>query len=78
MIFVREHIVRGEWKHRVRPVLLNSWEAAYFKINGHKLLKLAKPAYGATGYDREVRYFQDFGSRMYFMEAPAQDIDSRH
>lgn len=32
----------------------------------------------ATGYDREVRYFQDFGSRMYFLEAPAQDIDSRH
>ena len=31
--FVREHIVRGEWKHRARPVLLNSWEAAYFDIN---------------------------------------------
>ncbi len=40
--FVREHIVRGEWKHRARPVLLNSWEAAYFDINEHKLLKLAR------------------------------------
>ncbi len=40
--FVREHIVRGEWKNKVRPVLLNSWEAAYFKINEHKLLSLAK------------------------------------
>lgn len=40
--FVREHIVRGEWKHKLRPVLLNSWEAAYFDINEKKLLSLAK------------------------------------
>ena len=40
--FVREHIVRGEWKNRPRPILLNSWEAAYFKINEKKLLSLAK------------------------------------
>lgn len=40
--FVREHIVRGEWKKKVRPVLLNSWEAAYFKFDEAKLLRLAK------------------------------------
>lgn len=40
--FVREHIVRGVWKHKVRPVLLNSWEASYFDISEGKLLKLAK------------------------------------
>lgn len=40
--FVREHIVRGEWKDKVRPVLLNSWEAAYFDINERNLLSLAK------------------------------------
>lgn len=40
--FVREHIVRGEWKHKPRPILLNSWEAAYFDINENRLLKLAK------------------------------------
>ncbi|WP_099469443.1 alpha-galactosidase [Konateibacter massiliensis] len=40
--FVREHIVRGEWKNKVRPVLLNSWEASYFDINERKLLNLAK------------------------------------
>ncbi len=40
--FVREHIVRGTWKRKVRPVLLNSWEAAYFDISESKLLKLAK------------------------------------
>jgi alpha-galactosidase len=40
--FVRNHIVRGQWKFKERPVLLNSWEAAYFDINEKKLLKLAK------------------------------------
>jgi alpha-galactosidase len=40
--FVREHIVRGTWKKKNRPVLLNSWEAAYFDINEKKLLSLAK------------------------------------
>ena len=40
--FVRRHIVRGTWRDRIRPVLLNSWEASYFDINESKLLKLAK------------------------------------
>lgn len=40
--FVREHIVRGKWKHRERPVLVNSWEASYFAFNEKSLLKLAK------------------------------------
>lgn len=40
--FIREHIVRGVWKKKERPILLNSWEAAYFDINEAKLLKLAK------------------------------------
>ncbi|MCR4991308.1 MAG: alpha-galactosidase [Lachnospiraceae bacterium] len=42
--FVREHIVRGNFKHKNRPVLLNSWEACYFDISEHKLLNLAKKA----------------------------------
>ena len=40
--FVRQHITRGEWAGRLRPVLLNSWEASYFKITEAKLLALAK------------------------------------
>ena len=40
--FVREHIVRGRWKHKTRPVLLNSWEACYFNISEAGLLSLAK------------------------------------
>ena len=42
--FVREHIIRGEWKGKDKPVLLNSWEASYFKFDESKLLKLAKRA----------------------------------
>lgn len=42
--FIRECIVRGEWKKKARPVLLNSWEASYFDINEKKLLNLAKAA----------------------------------
>ena len=40
--FVRKHIIRGYWRDRPRPVLLNSWEASYFKIDQKKLLSLAK------------------------------------
>lgn len=40
--FVRNHIVRGSWKHKERPILLNSWEASYFDFTESKLLKLAK------------------------------------
>lgn len=42
--FVKEHIVRGEWAKKPRPILLNSWEAAYFDINEKKLLRLAGEA----------------------------------
>lgn len=40
--FVRDCICRGKWKKKVRPVLLNSWEACYFDIDESKLLKLAE------------------------------------
>ena len=40
--FVREHIVRGVWKHKPRPVLINSWEAFYFNISEHGMVSLAK------------------------------------
>lgn len=40
--FIRQHIVRGYWKDKERPVLLNSWEANYFDIDESKLLNLAR------------------------------------
>ncbi|MBR6273559.1 MAG: alpha-galactosidase, partial [Lachnospiraceae bacterium] len=42
--FVNKHVVRGTWKLKDRPILLNSWEAAYFKITESRLVKLAKKA----------------------------------
>ncbi len=40
--FVKEHIVRGKWKNKPRPILLNSWEACYFNISEQSLVSLAK------------------------------------
>ncbi|MBR1624077.1 MAG: alpha-galactosidase, partial [Pseudobutyrivibrio sp.] len=45
--FVREHITRGPWKKKERPVLINSWEASYFDFTESSLLKLAKTAKNA-------------------------------
>ncbi|NLW59137.1 MAG: alpha-galactosidase [Firmicutes bacterium] len=42
--FVNEHIVRGHWQKRERPILVNSWEAFYFDYDEGKLLQLAKKA----------------------------------
>lgn len=42
--FIRNHIVRGIWKNKMRPILINSWEATYFDFTESKLLKLAKAA----------------------------------
>lgn len=42
--FVNGHIVRGDWKGKERPVLLNNWEAHFFDFTGRKLTRLAKQA----------------------------------
>lgn len=42
--FINLHIVRGSWKLRQRPVLLNSWEACYFNFDQTKLENLAVQA----------------------------------
>ncbi|HOB19517.1 MAG TPA: alpha-galactosidase [Candidatus Atribacteria bacterium] len=42
--FVNNHIVRGEWKNKERPVLINSWEAYFFKFTQGRLLRLARRA----------------------------------
>ena len=41
---VRYHIVRGPYKTKIRPVVINNWEATYFDFNREKLLKIAKEA----------------------------------
>ncbi len=42
--FVKGHIVPEAWSDRERPILLNNWEATYFKFNEQKLLSLARRA----------------------------------
>lgn len=42
--FINRHIVRGEWRGAERPVLLNNWEAHFFKFTRRKLLRLARRA----------------------------------
>lgn len=42
--FVKKHIVRGQWRDKERPVLINSWEANYFNFTQSSLLSLAKEA----------------------------------
>lgn len=42
--FIRRHITRGRYRDELRPILLNSWEAAYFDIDDDKLISLAKKA----------------------------------
>ena len=35
--FVRNHILRGKWKNKARPILVNNWEATYFNFNEEKI-----------------------------------------
>ena len=39
-----DHLVRGHYKHRQRPTLINNWEATYFDFDEEKLLSLADEA----------------------------------
>lgn len=42
--FINEHIVRGDWKEKERPVLINNWEADFFDFQQGRLLKSAEQA----------------------------------
>ena len=42
--FINHNIVRGEWKMKERPVLINNWESCFFDFNEAKLLRLARKA----------------------------------
>lgn len=41
---IREHVCRGKWKNKRRPILINNWEATYFNFTGEKLIEIAKQA----------------------------------
>lgn len=38
------NLIRSCWKDRVRPILVNNWEATYFDFNEEKILTIAKKA----------------------------------
>lgn len=42
--FVNRHVVRGDWREKERPVLLNNWEATFFDFQESRLLRMASEA----------------------------------
>ena len=38
----QKRLARGYWRDRERPILINSWEAAYFTFNEERLLEIAE------------------------------------
>lgn len=41
---IQNHICRGIYKNKPRPVVINNWEATYFDFNGEKIIAIAKQA----------------------------------
>ncbi len=41
---IRTRVVRGAWRDRQRPILINNWEATYFNFNEELILKIARAA----------------------------------
>ena len=42
--FYRNHLIRGEYKDKKRPILINNWEATYFDFDTEKLIAIARQA----------------------------------
>lgn len=40
----RQNLIRGEYKDKRRPILINNWEATYFNFDTEKLIAIAKQA----------------------------------
>ena len=59
---IRNHVCRGKYVNATRPVLINSWEAAYFDFNGETIVNLAKEA-ADLGIDMVVMDDGWFGNR---------------
>lgn len=59
---IRDHICRGGYAHKLRPVLINSWETAYFDFNGDTICRLAEDA-AELGIDMVVMDDGWFGKR---------------
>ena len=42
--FVNNHIIRGDYKKKVRPVIINNWEGTYFNFNERKIKAMINKA----------------------------------
>ena len=60
--FINSHLVRGDWKGKERPIVLNNWEAHFFRFTRGKLLRLARRA-SAAGVEMFVLDDGWFGNR---------------
>ena len=40
----RNHLIRSPYKNKMRPVLINNWEATYFNFDTQKLIDIAREA----------------------------------
>ena len=58
----RNHLIRGEYKDKKRPILINNWEATYFDFDTDKLLAIAKEA-SQNGIEMLVMDDGWFGNR---------------
>lgn len=41
---IEQHIISETWRHHLRPIAINNWEATYFDFTEAKLFRLAKKA----------------------------------
>ncbi len=41
---IRRHVIRSRYLHKMRPILINNWEATYFDFDMDKLLEIARQA----------------------------------
>ncbi|MCM1143708.1 MAG: alpha-galactosidase [Lachnoclostridium sp.] len=58
----RKHLLRGKYKDKKRPILINNWEATYFNFNTDKLLAIAREA-SSLGIEMLVMDDGWFGKR---------------
>ncbi len=59
---INHHVIRRSFQKKMRPVLINSWEAAYFDFTGETMLELTKNA-ADVGIDLVVMDDGWFGKR---------------
>ena len=58
----RQHLIRGEYRDKKRPILINNWEATYFDFNTEKIVKIAEKA-ASLGVEMMVLDDGWFGTR---------------